>query len=391
MDGEGYWCECEKCRALGTPTDQLLRLLYKVNKEVQKARKDGRLKRKVHLTTLAYADTISPPAHPLPADFDYDNCSVTFYPLQRCYVHAMNDSNCTEIDKRYANKRYADAYLGWAPHKDARYQGAIFVGEYYNVSNYKSLPVLYTRIMAADIPWYYRTGARHMHYMHTLTKGWGTWTLNQYLLASMLWNPSLDADALLNDYFHKFYPTTTEHTRAFYDHLEDAFRNITQLKTYLPIHLNSNENLFPSKHFHYEPFHPSANGGPSLLETIESLRLARSDINAALLECKDPVEQARLLEDEHRFAYGENMADFYYHIARTAMFEKSGSDVLARSEFEKVERAAVDLRRYGKDTIETFICPDGGFEATKAIKRYNALKTKYGAAEKAGTSESKTR
>jgi hypothetical protein len=35
-----------------------------------------------------------------------------------------------------------------------------------------------SRIMAADIPWYYCTGARHFHYMHTPTRLWGTWRLN---------------------------------------------------------------------------------------------------------------------------------------------------------------------------------------------------------------------
>ena len=383
LDGSGKWCDCGNCEALGSYSDRIMRLLYQVNKEVQKARRDGRLKRNVHLSTLAYSDTLVPPARPLPEDFDYENCSVTFYPIQRCYVHAMNDPNCTEINRGYAN-----AYLGWAPHKDGFYQGTLFVGEYYNVSNYKSMPVLYTRIMAADIPWYYQTGARNLQYMHTLTKGWGTWTLNQYMLARMLWDPNLDVNAMLNDYFHKFYPTTTERARAFYGHLEDALRNITPLKTNTAIHLNRGDDPFAMKHFHYEPYHPATDDGPDLLETIESLRLARCDIDAALLECKDPVEQARLLEDERRFAYGEDMVSFLYHTVRTVMFEKSGNDPLARREFEKVEHAAGDLRRYGRDFIETFICPDGGFEATQlAIEKYNALNTKYGDAKKADTSE----
>ena len=107
LDGSGKWCDCENCKALGSYSDRIMRLVYQVNKEVQKARKDGRLKRNVHLTTLAYSDTLAPPTRPLPMDFDYENCSVTFYPIQRCYVHAMNDPNCTEI-----NRGYAEAYLG---------------------------------------------------------------------------------------------------------------------------------------------------------------------------------------------------------------------------------------------------------------------------------------
>jgi hypothetical protein len=378
LDGSGKWCDCENCKALGSYSDRIMRLVYQVNKEVQKARRAGRLKRNVHLSTLAYSDTLTPPTRPLPEDFDYENCSVTFYPIQRCYVHAMNDPNCTEINRYYAN-----AYLGWAPHKDGFYQGTLFVGEYYNVSNYKSMPVLYTRNMTLDIPWYYKTGARNLQYMHTLAKGWGTWTLNQYMLARMLWNPALDVNVMLNDYFSKFYPTTTERTQAFYGHLEDALRNITPLKTNMAIHLNRGDDPFAMKHFHYEPYHPPTDDGPDLLEIIESLRLARNDIDAALLECKDTVERGRLLADERRFAYGEDMVSFLYHTARTVMFEKAGNDPMARREFEKVEHAAGDLRRYGRNFIETFICPDGGFEAAQlSIEKYNALKAKYGGAEK---------
>jgi len=378
LDGSGKWCDCNNCAALGSYSDRIMRLVYQVNKEVQKARKEGRLKRNVHLTTLAYSDTLSPPTRPLPEDFDYENCSVTFYPIQRCYVHALNDPNCTEI-----NRGYADAYLGWAPHKDGFYKGTLFVGEYYNVSNYKSLPVLYIRNMAVDIPWYYETGSRNLQYMHTLSKGWGTWTLNQYMLSRMLWNPAIDVNAMLDDYFQKFYPTTAERTRKFYGHLEDALRNITPLKTNMAIHLSKGEDPFAMKHFHYEPYRPPTDDGPDMLEIIDSLRLARSDIDAAILECKDPVEKSRLLEDERRFAYGEDMVSFLYHTARTEMFDKAGDELAARREFEKVEQSAGNLRRYKRDFIETFICPDAGFEAAQlSPARYNKLKSRYGDDEK---------
>lgn len=380
IDGAFWWCECENCTALGTPTDQLLRLLYKVNKEVRIARKDGRLERRVHLTTLAYTDTLSPPTRPLPSDFDYDNCSVTFYPIQRCYVHPLNDPDCDEGGN---NGRYATEYLKWATRKDGHYQGAMFMGEYYNVSNYRSLPVLYTRIMAVDIPWYYRTGCRHFQYMHVPTSQWGTWTLNQYMLASLLWDPGLNVDALLNDYFERFYPITNANMRAFHDHLEDAFRNITLLKTYLPIHLNANRSPFSTNHFRYS----SKGSGPSLLETIESLRLARADIDAAFIECDNPVEISRLLEDERRFAYGEDMVRFYYHLARTAIFDESGKSSLAEREFAKVERAAADLQQYGKDLVVSFVkdtigIPYDGLDATQALKKYRLLKEQYGGASK---------
>jgi len=83
-----------------------------------------------------------------------------------------------------------------------------------------------------------------LQYMHMLTKGWGTWTRKQYMLARMLWSPNLDVNAMLNYYFHAFYPTAAERTRVFYGHLEDALRNITPLRTNTAIHLNRKEDPF---------------------------------------------------------------------------------------------------------------------------------------------------
>ena len=194
--------------------------------------------------------------------------------------------------------------------------------------------------------------------MHTLAKGWGTWTLNQYMLARMLWDPAIDVNAMLNDYFSKFYPTTTERTRAFYGHLEEALRNITPLKTNMAIHLNQGDDPFAMKHFHYEPYHPATDDGPDLLEIIESLRLARSDIDAAMLECKDTVERGRLLADERRFAYGEDMVGFLYHTARTVMFEKAGDNPMAAGNSRK-------------SSIRPAICGD----TTETLSRHSFVRT----------------
>ncbi len=123
MEDAGKWCECEQCGSLGTPTDRLLLLLYQVNQGVQKARADGRLQREVAFSTLAYTETRQPPTRPLPADFDYEHCSVTFYPIGRCYTHALADPTCTEF-----NKHYADAFKGLGARERGRLAGQSFPG-----------------------------------------------------------------------------------------------------------------------------------------------------------------------------------------------------------------------------------------------------------------------
>jgi len=393
MLDNGKWCECECCARQGNYTDRLFDVCYAVQKAIQQAQREARLHRKVLLASLAYHETLSPPSRPLPADFDYQSFSVTFFPIERCYVHTLADPKCTEI-----NQFLREHYEGWTTKPDRHYKGSLFIGEYYNVSSFKGLPVLFPSIMAADIPWYYRTGTRHFNYMHTPTHLWGTWTLNQYLLARLLWNVETDSEGLLTEYFRTFYPTTSQHTRAFYRHLERATANFKPFKHYAgkdryslrrQLTVDSRE-IFPLKHLRYDSYHPETDDGPDVIEIVEEMRLARKELDAALLECHDQDEAARLMEDDRRFAYGEAMVFFYYHLIRTAMLHRRGEAALARREFGMVEQYTEKLR-----AVTDLVAPlenrkagdanaKDGFEATQAENVYQFFKTKYGHLSGAG-------
>jgi len=381
MSDVGWWCECEDCEKLGTPTDRLLLLVHEVFTHMQQARSDGRLHRNVQITTLAYIETLAPPTRPLDAGFDYENCSVTYFPIRRCYVHSLADPACTEI-----NRSQLENYQGWAMGAGRFYRGRMFIGEYYNVSSIKSLPVVYSRILAADIPWYYRTGARHFHYMHTPTRLWGTWTLSQWLLARLLWNPEADTDALLDEYFRLYYPTTSERARSFYEHLEEATANIKPFKHSVPGYslrgqlASRSRDLFALDHLRYDPHHPARNDGPDVVEMIDGIHRARQEIDAALIECADATECARLLEDERRFAYGEAMFRFYYHLVRLTMFHNRNEEALARREFVRLEQSAEQLRAI-TDLVQvasTHANAENGLEASQVASAYDFFKKEYG-------------
>jgi hypothetical protein len=349
MLDNGKWCECAACKAQGSYTDRLLSVVHTVSREVTAARKQGRLKRNVQIVTLAYHETLPPPGKPLPADFDYQNCLVTVFPIERCYVHALADPTCTEI-----NDALRRDLQGWTTGAERRYTGSLLIGEYYNVSSFKTLPLLFTHVMAADIPWYYQTGARHFHYMHVPTALWGTWRLNQYLMGRLLWNIHSDAAAILDEYFKRAYPTTEAPMRTFYKELEYATANFKAFKHYIGVHgtrytmrnrlTNDNAEIFPYDHLHYEPYHPPQNDGPDVVEIVAAMTRARRAMDEALLACADPTERARLLEDERRFAYGEATVEFYYHLVRTALFHHKGDPEQARRELALADRQAAILR-----------------------------------------------
>lgn len=377
MDTLDRWCECENCKKQGGYTDRLFVVVHTVLNEIQKARKEGRLKREVELSSLAYLDTITPPIRALPGDFDYNHFSITFFPIERCYNHTLADPSCTEY-----NERLCRNYEAWVTGTGRTYTGTMFIGEYYNISYLKSLPMLYTRMMAADIPWYYKTGTRHFHYMHTLTGLWGTWTLNQYLLARLLWNASTDADDLMDEYFSRFYPTTSDITRSFYQNLEKAMESFKAFRYWgWKNRVKSDSgNIFPMKHFHYEPYHPLTNDGIDLLEMKGYMEHARNDIDEAFLRCTDDTEKSRLLEDERRFAYGEAMYFFHYHLIRTALFHRSHNENLARLEFADLERYAERLQGI-TDLVQvssSHANAQDGLEASQAVDIYKMFKGIYG-------------
>ena len=316
----------------------------------------------------------------LPEDFDYKMCAVRICPIMRCYRHGFNDEKCTEYNLDRCKK-----YKGWAIGSERFYKGAITIVEYYNVSRFKTLPVLHTRVMRNDIPFYYDTGTRHFQFMHCPTGLWGTWTLNLHLFSRLLWDVRCDSGKVLDEYFAEYFPTTSKYTRPFYEHLENAFCNIHALKWgsiygLSVLCLDNNDVLFPKEHFQYEISHPEKNDAPDLLEIVKEIALAREQIDMALLKCGDDVEQKRLREDERRFFYGESMVNLFYHMYRTMMFHRRDEEALAKREFIYVEEMAERLRTV-TDFVHVASCDSSakdGFEATMVLKGYEFLKERYG-------------
>jgi len=387
MLDEGNWCECEACKQIGNFTDRLFDLQNVVLNMIREARKQGRLKRDVEIVSLAYHETLAPPTHPLPEGFDYKNFALTFFPIERCYVHTLADPTCTEI-----NGPILRDYNSWTQGEGRFYKGSLFIGEYYNVSYFQTLPLLFTRMMKTDIPWYYKTGARHFHYMHTPTRLWGTWTLNQHLLSRLLWNVNINADSVVDTYFKKYYPTTTELTREFYHHLELATANFKPFKQYAgtakysirrqlkELPKNENAEIFSLDHLHYEPFHPALNDGLDVVEMLDEFQQARKYLDQAMFICNDSLEQQRLLEDERRFAYGEDMMEFHYHIIRTALFHQHHKTELARHEFQSVVSYADKLKGI-TDLIQVSSVGSAiknGYEATYLTMVYDYFNQIYG-------------
>ena len=217
--------------------------------------------------------------------------------------------------------------------------------------------------------------------------------MNQYLMARLLWNTGTDMENTLDEYFHRYYPTSSDSTRQFYADLEHATENIKAFKHYVISNgkgftlrgalLSEDGPMFPLDHLQYDTHHSTLNDGPDIVEIVEAMQNARRALDDALLTCRDAAERDRLLLAERRFAYGEAMVDFYYHLVRTALFHRRGDEALARYEFAYVERMADRLRQV-KDLIQvasSHANAEDGLIASQAEKAYEFFKEKYGSAK----------
>lgn len=384
LDG-GAWCECDSCRTQGSPTDRWLDVVAAVSAEKGAATQDRRLDRPVRLVAPAYLETLAPPTRPVSRDFGAD-CSVAFFPYFRCYAHALADTTCTEL-----NRRLRLAYLGWTSDPDRFYRGHLAVGEYYNVSWVHSLPVLYTRAMAADLPWYLTHGAREVFTMHAPTSAWGAWTLDHALLARLLWNPDLPADSIAAEYCRSYFAEAAEPMRAYVSHLARATENITALAHCVGAFgtgagveggrlVDPRFPLFPLQHLRQFAAGPSLNDAPDLEEIVTSMRQARVAIDEARARARDPRVRSRLREEERRFAYGEAMVRFWDALIRVAACHREGDAAGARRLWPEVEAEAERLRAVRElvQVAGSHADARDGLAASSVEPTYAFLKRRYG-------------
>lgn len=138
---KGGWCHCSSCRAW-SPQDQSLRTCNHLARALEKA---GYA---VPVCYLAYHDTLDARVSEWPHDLVW----CEFAPRERCYAHAIGDSNCSR-NRRYwrALERYAELF-----------QGRVRVFEYYgDAILFFGCAMPLTQTIQADLEHYRSLGIEH--------------------------------------------------------------------------------------------------------------------------------------------------------------------------------------------------------------------------------------
>ena len=311
FDTWGNTCMCEKCKQLGNSTDQSLHFFSAIRDYLKTARANGRLDHDVRMVLCAYegTSTVKGSKNPIPENLVKAGDLVTFYPINRCYSYNFFDKDCKDNDSYNLN-------LGsWA---NSQPPLGIFFGEYYNVSKYEDLPVLFTNSMRVDIPGYYNAGCRGMIYMHVPFVSWGPRTLTQILYAQLAWDITTDVDVFLDEYFKNWYGSSATPMRESYKKDEEGWKYISQWRNWYRSVLSQllnwdgsipKEELAMPEHFS-TPLEIVQKG----LHSVDMLKDAHSLVD----EVRETVESApydqHISEDYRLLRYGLNTMELMTHM-----------------------------------------------------------------------------
>ncbi len=341
------WCQCENCRALGNDADRYLHFLSGIRTAVDAAVRQGTVRRDPGLVLVAYEGTpsLGGPTRGIPDNLATGRNLVLYAPINRCYAHTMADATCEEF-----NGRYARALEEWGREAERMPVGML---EYYNVSKFEDLPVLFTRTIGTDIAYYHRVGVRGMSYMHVPITLWGPRALTQVLYAKLSWQPDTPVDAIVTDYLARRYESAATPMRKFYDELEQAYANVTAWRNWdEEVTVNRlllawdgvtrpTKSIFVSKHL--QPTDGQAIGPQKSLKHLEraAVALRRAQKIKVL-----PAVRRRLEEDARAFRYGDESFRFYWTLAQLHDAEWRGEKTAARAAWKELKPLAESLNSY---------------------------------------------
>ncbi|RXZ81688.1 DUF4838 domain-containing protein [Paenibacillaceae bacterium] len=225
FDTWGHSCMCANCQRIGNSADRLLYFVSGVRDIINRALAEGALSHDVKLIVCGYegTDTLTGPVRPVPENVTAAGDLIVYYPINRCYEHGFADANCS------TNARYHEALQSWCNHKESL---PVIIGEYYNVSKFEDLPLLFTTRLAQDLPSYYRMGTRGMTYMHVPLVNWGMRTLTQLMYAQLSWDVNTDVAAFVREYHANWYGPHAERMSSAYEKIEQAWLLIADWRSW---------------------------------------------------------------------------------------------------------------------------------------------------------------
>ena len=224
-DGLGF-CECDHCKALDDPNSTIN--VEDINKSWRSLgpEKYGVLSNRMAIFYNKVAGQILS-KHPdkyiqcgaysayrqPPKNIDIKMSKHTFIQITRNFCHDL------PIESGNCNTVYNEAIDGWL-----KTYPSFSIYEYYWKLAANELPYPIVHSIRKDIPYFYNKGGFGLYAQYS-SKNVGTLGLNYYIAAKLLWNVKADVDAILDDFYHKFYGPAWEPMKAYHEALENTATN----------------------------------------------------------------------------------------------------------------------------------------------------------------------
>lgn len=390
FDTWGGICTCPECTKLGNGTDQMLHMCSALRDGLNRAHSSGKLKRNFNLLMCAYegTSTILAPENPVPQNLIDAGDYLVYYPILRCYAHDLFDDTCSR------NQIYGKSLQDW--HR--RCPGLkMHFGEYYNVSKFEDLPLLFTRHMPQDIKGYYDVGIRGSTYMHIPVVNWGMRAITQLMYSQLTWDINTDTNAFISEYFEHWYGPYSEEMREIYTLVESAWSLMSSWRAWDSHSVLSQLQFWdgskPEKDLlvddHFNTTKGAADSGLASIEllgkaliklnTIREIDKKQSAKNLTdrISVSVNPIEarklenlaqyEWRLGEDRRGLIYGLDTMRLMTYVAMYHEALRITDNQAAIDAWEKVEQTSEALDAYYIPM--TFDYPGPGFESKDALTR----------------------
>ena len=208
------WCECRQCEACDSYTmvrwertwpvvsDRYFAFVRRVAERLALTHPGKKL------YCFSYQTYTDPPRRvQLPSNVIVGLCHM----VPACYAHPVTDPACEQ------NAAFDKLLTGWARSHDNLWYYA-----YTCKSMWQQMPWPIFRRLAKDIQHLRDQGFRGIYSQGT-SRCWGQLGINFYVMAKALWDPDVDVDAVLDDYYTGFYADASEPMRRFHETLAAGF------------------------------------------------------------------------------------------------------------------------------------------------------------------------
>ncbi len=196
-------CQCAKCAAIdkeeGSPSGSLLRFVNTVAEEIEQEFPQ------VAIDTLAYQYTRKPPAKTRPRP----NVIVRLCSIECSFSKPLDDDR---------NKAFRDDLLGWS-----QICNRLYIWDYTTNFAHYILPHPNLRVLGPNIRFFADHGVKGV-FEQGAYQSYGSEMeeLREWVLAKLLWDPSLDPEKLVNEFLDGYYGPAAPPIREYLKLTHDA-------------------------------------------------------------------------------------------------------------------------------------------------------------------------